>query len=120
MNDCVVQGGAEFHGVDRLVVQIVAEHLIPVAALVFGALHGDIGIAQQFGRFMMAGLGHRDADAGADEDLMLGDGVRAAQRVQQPLGYLDGVGDLSGLLQQNGELIAPQPGDRVAGTDLAS
>ena len=39
------------------------------------------------------------------------DGV--AERRQEPFGYLVGFGDGLEVLEQDGELVSPEPGDRV-------
>ncbi len=80
-----------------------------------GPVHRQIGVAQQVVARLGAELGHDDADAGADEHLGDGDPERIAQRVDQALGGGVGLGVGRQLLEQDAELVAAPPADRVPG-----
>ena len=56
---------------------------------------------------------HCDTDAGTDRDRMTVDHDGVAERRQEPFGYLVGFGDGLEVLEQDGELVSPEPGDRV-------
>ena len=82
-----------------------------------GPVHRQIGVAKEVVAGLGAELGHHDADAGADEHLGAGDGERLPQGVDEA--FCGRVGFCVGrqLLEQDAELIAAPPADRVPDTD---
>ena len=77
-------------------------------------VHRDVGVAEQ-----VLGLGavprrQRDAHAGLDVEDDVVDVERLVQRRAQPLGDELGLADAVDGREQDGELVAAEPGDRVA------
>ena len=64
-----------------------------------------------------ARLGHRDAEAGADDDVVVIELERAGQCLEDPLGGLGGGLDVVHVLQQDRELVAAEARGGVGGTD---
>ena len=81
-----------------------------------GPVHRQIGVAKEVVARLGAELGHHDADAGADEHLGAGDRERVSQGVDEALGRGVRLGVGRQLLEQDAELVAAPPADRVAGT----
>ena len=93
--------------------------LHPAAAGVLGPRHGHVRVAEHHaGR---AVVGQRDADAGGQPDLPVGDPERRSRDDDgQPLGQLDDLLGAGRVLDQHRELIAAPAGDRLLGRhDLA-
>ena len=89
------------------------EDLDPTLAVRLGAVHRDVGVAQQpFDRLARA----READPGAATD----DDVGPGQREGQPEGGHDALGQRQGVVRcrpgagQDGELVATEAGQQVA------
>ena len=78
-------------------------------AAALGAVHGDVGRAQQLVRVVSDG----DADARGDEHLAPLEVERRLQVRDHTLGGVDGRGDLH-VLDQDRELVPTEAGDRVA------
>ena len=88
---------------------------VAVFAALLGGVHGEVGVAQQ-GVELVARFGHRDADAGADQQFVaLGPDGRGEQ-LADALGGPDGVVDLHPV-QQCGELVTAEAGDDVAAAE---
>ena len=101
-------------GVHRLVEDRVAAFAPPL-----GLIHRDVGVAQQGIRAAgPAGAGDADAEAGRHRDLAAVDADRDGERVAQP-GEHGPRGDQL-TFEQDGELVAAEPGDRVAGADAGA
>ena len=72
---------------------------------------------QQLGGVVLPGGAGRDADAGGDPHLLVGaaDAERLGQRGEQPVGGRRGPAGVGAVLEQDGELVAAEAGDGVAG-----
>ena len=82
-----------------------------------GRVEREVGVAHQLGpRAPVCRIG-RDADAGADEQLLPGDGERRVQCLADPRGKLLARVRLVRRRRQDGELIAAAAGDVVGGRD---
>src|SRR5439155_2146006 len=92
---------------------VVAEELVPAAARLLRRVHRDVRVANQL--FALAGTARveGDADARADHELAPGDPDRLLEREKQPLRDADGMG-LVRSVEQERELVAAEPGERVA------
>ncbi len=101
------------------------EHLLPHArpvdlptalAVVLGGVHGDVGVAQQaLDRVVRIAEGDADRRPGVGGHTG-SEGDRLGKLGQQPIGDLErGVGRLA--LDEHGELVAAQSGDRVGPAD---
>ena len=83
-----------------------AEGLDAVAAETLGMVHADLGVLHHLLGLDLLAVVHGDADRGGEEDLLLAEGDRRAQRAAHRLG--EG-GDALGLAlrdEQEGELVA--------------
>ena len=91
-----------------------AEHLKARPPLLLGVIHGEVRVAQQVLGLPVVRLAQRHADAGCREDLAAFERKRRGERVlDAPRGVLR-VGQSSDLLEQQGELVAPEPRHDVA------
>ncbi len=84
-----------------------------VAALVLGAVERHVGVAHDVGGAGAILVDHRDADGGADHDVVAGDRIRRADGGDQPLGkprHLDVVVADRG---DHREFVAAQPRHQV-------
>jgi hypothetical protein len=111
----VVEGAAQFrfqlqagHGA---LAHGTIEQLVAGLALGLGAVHGRIGIAEQVLGPVVTDGPQGDADAGAGEDLVAADQERLRQFAFDALGHGDGVIGFLDVFEQNGELVAAEPGD---------
>ncbi len=94
--------------------------MVGIAPRLFGLVHGGVGLTQQ-GLAILTVVGvEADADAGAGEDLLPLDQKTVGEDVQHLGG--DGGGSLGvdNLLNQDHELIPPQPGHGVLFADDAT
>ena len=95
------------------------EHLDAVAAVALGVIHGEFGVLEPLLGALRLGVAERHADRAGEEDLAIVEGDRRAQRAADGFGKR---GDARGVaLRQNdeAELIAGQPGERVLRLDQA-
>ena len=112
--DGVPQVVLEAEAVARPGVHVGVEHLVARLAARLRLVHRGVGVAHDLVGVEVLREPDRDADAGRREDLAAADRERRAQRL------LDAEGDHVGLLlldeavQQDRELVAAQPGQRVA------
>ncbi len=81
----------------------------------FCAIHRRVGIAQQIGGLAAVPRGNDDADAGRHEDFAPFEHDRRLQRGVKALGDTQRIGRLVNVLEQDGELVAPQARDGVPG-----
>ena len=111
------QVGFEGRAADHVVVHLGVEELVAGLAAAFGHVHGEVGLPEQFGGIAGRGasLGHADADV--DNHAGSADDERRPQRVQDPLGDLDGDGAVVVFHDHDRELVAAQAGDQVVGAD---
>ena len=77
-------------------------------------VEGDLGVAEQLARVGLADHADGDADAGADEALPAVEVERLAQGRLDPVGDPTGLGDVLDPVEQDGELVAGEPGHGVA------
>ena len=85
-----------------------------------GAQHGDLALAHQILRRRLRAVMHDDADRGGEDDFLGADLHRRAERAAHALGKRGhlmrvGLGD-----QQDGELIAAEPCQRVLRVQVAA
>ncbi len=110
--------GFELQEVDGARVHRLVEDFVARLAERLGAVHGGVGVAQDVFGALVAGRGGRDAHADGGEDL--------AAREHEGRGqlFLDALGDLDGLLlfddifDEDGELVAAEARDGVAGPEV--
>ncbi len=94
----------------------------PVLAGGLGAVHGEVGVAQEFSG-VLARFGEGDADAGGDADIVAVDGVGLGEAFAEAVGeFLDvafaGGAVLAGVAEdEGGELVAAEAGGGVPGAD---
>ncbi len=96
-------------GVHRRVVDAGA-----IAAFVLGAIERHVGIAHHVGG-AAAGIlvDDRDADAGADQDVVAADHVGRADRRDDALGHALHIGDIGRAGADDGEFVAAEPPDQI-------
>jgi hypothetical protein len=97
-------------GVDRRL-----EHRYAVLAGRLRGVHRDVGVAQQLVG-ADARARRRDADADADVDLPPVERERPAQRLDDAVGHAGRPGKARVVVEQDGELVAAEPGRDVAGS----
>ena len=108
--DCPLQVDLEVEALDYRRVHPGLEDRVAALATALGPVHGQVGVSQQ-GLGLLGPGG--DPDTGADEELALAQLERWLQRSEQPLRGPCGVAGLAQLLEEHGEFVAPQAGDRV-------
>ena len=92
------------------------EHGLATLAVGLRAVHGDVGVAQD-GLRRGIGLGEGDPDRRVDEQLALRDLERRAQGLVHALGDERGLVGVGHAVEQDGELVAAEAGDRVRRPD---
>ena len=98
----------EFKQLERGFVQVFVEDGETLPAGGLGAVHGHVGIAQQFFRAAVARVHQGDADAGRGVELLAGDAHRLGQRGDDPFGHRHRVVDGVDEVEHDGELVAAQ------------
>ncbi len=94
-------------------VQRRVEHRVPAAALVLGAVHRGVGVADdRLCRGVTAD--HRDADRRVQIDVLLADRERELQALEHAIGNGLRLVLVVQALEQERELVAAEPGDGVA------
>ena len=92
----------------------------PAAALItLGRVHGDIGVSNQLLGRLGVGAGHGDPDARMELRLAAVEAERCFQSLAQPLRRMLGLFCVC-VLEQHGELVAPEPRRHVRGTHRAA
>ena len=90
-----------------------SEEAISALALLFGPVHGEVGVPEQ-GLAVVSVLGiDRDAHAGAQGHLAIGHGARSGDLVEDGLGGHGCVISPLEVLEEHRELVAPDAGDAV-------
>ena len=102
---------------DRVAILVAVVELDRPGALL-GRIHRDVGALQKARRVVGMLREQRDADADADlEPEAVGDLERPLHRVHDPFGHAAGTLEVGGRRQQDRELVAAEPRDRVAVAD---
>ena len=117
-----LQRGLQLQPLQRGVVHRGLEQLIPVLALLLREVHRDVGVPQELLGALRhgIGLGDRDPDARADEDLGLVQEERLVEHREDPLGDVGGRhAFLAAVLQQDRELVAAEPRGGVRRAQVA-
>ena len=97
---------------DRLPQHLVEDHGL-VASLPLGGVEGDVGPPEQLDPVLHARLGEDDADAGGVADLLAGEVDRLADDVEDPVGGGEHLHLAGGVVDQDHELVAAEPGREV-------
>ena len=84
-----------------------------VAAFVLGAIERHVGMAHDVGRAADLLVDHGDADAGADHDGLVADGVGRADRRDQAVGDRQQRRVVAAGRGDDGELVAADAGDQI-------
>lgn len=106
--------GLHRHAAGQVLVQARVEEAEVVAALILGAIHGDVGMLDQ-GLMRDAVIGvDGDADAGRDVELVAAEMERGLQRRQDLFGDVGGVVARADVWQEQQELIAADARQGVA------
>ncbi len=92
----------------------------PALALTLGDVHRDIGLTHERLAGVRAAGAKADADAAARGPVLAGDPHRRSDRLEQPLGQGARIGLGRASLDQDRELVAAEPGDRISGADAAA
>ena len=101
--------------IDDATVHAFVEHRVAAAAAPLGVVHGDVRVAEQLGGGYLAGT-ESNSDAGGHEQLVPGDRERHRQELLQALGDASGPLLIDGRVEQQRELVAADPCDRVPGS----
>ena len=87
----------------------------PALATSLRRIHRDVGVAQQVAGALDAGPARGHADAGADVHVAALDLEERAHRRGQPVGHAHRRLHVRRVAQEDGELVAAEPGGHVAG-----
>ena len=93
------------------------EHIDVATIGQLGPIHGDVGLAHEFGAGDRGLVGERDSDARIDEGFLGVDRVRRAERRAHPFSQSDRLLTVAQLRAQHHELVASEPGDGVGVAD---
>ncbi len=111
-----MEGALRGHPGGGLLAHGVVEDLAAGPAPELGPVHGGVGVPEQrVGEAV--GLGEGDPEAAREEDLLRPDGERLPQRPQPPLPDPQRLRLVAELVAYDDELVPPEAGDGVAGTD---
>ena len=102
------------HGVR---VHLLVEHLVARLAVRLRAVHREVRVAEQVVGHVVARGRQRDADAGAHEDVLSLQIERALELDHDALGDARRIVHGRRVVDQHRELVAAEPGDRVARAD---
>ena len=116
--DRAPQLGLERQTLQRRGVHVRVEQLVAAAARGLGAIHRDVRVAKHGIDRPRLRAADDDADAGRPEQLLLGDAERLGERLLQSLGDGAHVLGRRDVLGEHGELVAAQPRQHVAGSEL--
>ena len=98
----------------HLTVHLVVEDREAVSPHGFGSVHGGIGIAQEVFGTAVFGIPERDADADGGKDLDAVEVERNPKLFLDPFGGDGRAANVLDVLDQDDELVAAEPRDRVA------
>ena len=104
----------------HLRVHLLLEEAVGAATVAFGPVEGEIRVANDLVGAHAVRRAERDADTGADHDLMAVDLVGRAERLDYPVGKGRGIGRLRNRNLHDCELVAPHAGDRVGLAHLSA
>ena len=110
------QVGLQFEPLQGRLVHEASKHGVRTGATALGAVHRQIRIAQHLIRVLVMRRAERDPDADAGVDLLAANEEFAQQHLVNAIGDACGVFEAGDFVQQDGELVSPQPGDRIART----
>ena len=111
---CAAEARLQHHAAYHRLVHLLAVELEAIAPALLGLVHRRVGLLDQVFRLAAVGGEGRDPDAGRHEDVVLAQGHRVAEYVQDLAGDLRGMKLVVQVGEQHPELIAAQPGGRVA------
>ncbi len=94
-------------------IHALAVELKIIAALLFCAVHGEVGVLHQRVGLNAIGWNHRDADTRSDDQFLTVDGQRFTHCGQNLVRHLAGVGRRLHVVEQYRELVAAGPSYRV-------
>ena len=95
------------------------EDLDLVGPCALGPVHGDLGLAQQLGGVLVGAVVESDADGGGENDLLAGDVDGGAQRAAHLLGQHGQLARVGLAEQEQRELVAADPAQRVLRAQVA-
>ena len=84
-----------------------------VAALILGAVERHVGVAHDVGAAAAIAVDHRDADRGADHDVLLVDRIGSANRGDNALRDGHHLGGVGADLGNDRELVAAEPRHQI-------
>ena len=90
------------------------------AAGTFGAVEGEVGIAEQVVGWQVGRAVEGDPEAGTDPEVAAFDGDRCLQTGDDPGGDLGCLFERADVFKQDRELVAAEPRDGVAGAHPAA
>jgi hypothetical protein len=97
-------------------VHVGVEQLVAGLAARLRVIHRRVGIAHDVVGILVLGVSARNADAGRGHDFAAADRERRAERGLNAKRDCVGLVDVAELVQQDRELVAAEPRDRIAGT----
>src|SRR5690348_13832269 len=77
------------------------------------AIHGDIGVTQQFLSAVVGSSAERNAHAGGDHNLLAVDGERGGEPGCDAFGNANGVAGVANIVKENSEFVAPEAGEGI-------
>ena len=110
------QVGLQFEPLQSGLVHEASKHGIRTGAIALGAIHRQVGVAQHLIRVLVMRRAERDPDADAGVDVLAANAEFAQQHLVNAIGHACGVFETGHFVQQDGELVSPQPGDRIPRT----
>ena len=96
------------------------ENLDAIGARTLGAIHGDLGFAQQFSRILVGAVINGDADGGRENDFLAGDGHGRAHRAANLFGQHGEFARVGLAEQQQRGLVRADAGQRILRPQVAA
>ena len=116
--DRALEVGAQLEALEHALVHRRLEQPVAALALALGDVHRGVRVADQLvGVRRRAAVDDRDAEAGTHGELLVLDGQRHGERLDDPLGRVGRGLRAVGALEQHGELVAAEAGGGVARAD---